>query len=486
MTSSETESTPDGAVPVDPGPVDPGADDPSMILQAGFVHHDAGRLTDAVGFYRRALALAPDFPGLRNRLGATLILLEQDREEALALLDAATVAEPNDPNPWINLTTQRLKNLDLVGALAAGARAVELAPTSAMAAGNYSLALKDAGRWEEADALAARAAAIDPRDLKYRFGKGILDLVQGRYDAGWPAFEVRWDGSGELSGKRPVLPGPTWRGEPLAGKTLLVWGEQGMGDVLQFCRYVPLLADYVHARGGALVWNTFPQMGGLLFRTLGQRPDICVQGGLPSLPPFDYEFSMLSIPHLLSTREDAVPGPAPYLRADPRAAARWKNWFGRDPRLKVGLAWTGSATHQRNPFRAVGLARMAAAFGGVREAAFYSLQQGAGADIAAARAQGFDVVDHTAEFSTFDDTAAFVDGLDVVITVCTSIAHLSGALGKPTWILLDRNPHWVWGLERTDSPWYPAATLYRQTRFADWSGPLKAVTRDLRGLARGR
>jgi ADP-heptose:LPS heptosyltransferase len=118
--------------------------------------------------------------------------------------------------------------------------------------------------------------------------------------------------------------------------------------------------------------------------------------------------------------------------------------------------------------------------------AFYSLQQGAGADVEAARRQGFDVEDHTAEFSTFDDTAAFVDGLDVVITVCTSIAHLSGALGKPTWILLDRNPHWVWGLARADSPWYPTATLYRQSRFADWSGPLKAVTRDLKALAKSR
>ena len=460
--------------------------DASAILQRGFDHHDRGDLAAAAACYRQTLAMAPDYPGLRNRLAATLVLLDQDRDEALDLLEAAAAAEPHDPHPWINLTTQRLRRMDLAGALAAGRRAVELAPASAMAAGNYALALKDAGRWDEAEAFAARALALDPADLKYRFGMGTLDLVRGRYEAGWPAFEVRWDGSGELSGKRPVLPGPTWRGEPLAGKTLLVWGEQGMGDMLQFCRYAPLLADYVHARGGRLVWNTFPQMGGLLFRTLADRPDVCVQGGLSSLPPFDYEFSMLSVPWLLGTREDKIPGPTPYLRADRAAAARWRTWFDRDPRLRVGLAWTGSASHQRNPYRAVGLERLRGALAGVRGAAFYSLQQGAGADVDAARRTGFDVADHTPEFATFDDTAAFVDGLDVVITVCTSIAHLSGAMGKPTWVLLDRNPHWVWGLDRSDSPWYPTAKLYRQSCFADWSEPLKAIARDLGKLAETR
>jgi hypothetical protein len=250
-----------------------------------------------------------------------------------------------------------------------------------------------------------------------------------------------------------------------------------MGDVLQFCRYAPLMADYVHAQGGRMVWNTFPQMGGLPFRTLAERPDVCVQGGLPSLPPFDYEFSLLSVPWLLQTREETIPGPTGYLRADPQAAGKWRTWMAQDKRLKVGLAWTGSATHQRNPYRATGLERMRAAFAGLRDVAFYSLQQGAEADVEGARREGFEIADHTAEFSTFDDTAAFVDALDVVVTVCTSIA---------TWILLDRNPHWVWGLDRTDSPWYPTATLYRQSRFADWSGPLKAVARDLRTAAKRR
>ncbi len=462
---------------------DVAADDPSVVLQAGFDHHDAGRLDAAVVCYRRVLLLAPHYPGVRNRLAATLLLLEQAPDEALALLEAAAAAEPLDPNAWTNLTTQRLKNFDLAGALAAGARAVALAPTSAMAAGNYSLVLKDAGRWAEADALAARAAALAPDELKYRFGKGILDLALGRYESGLREFETRWEGSGELSGKRPALPGPTWRGESLAGKTLLAWGEQGMGDVLQFCRYAPLLADYVHARGGRLVWNTFPQMGGLLFRTLADKPDVCVQGGVSSLPPFDYEFSLLSVPFLLGAREDCIPGPTPYLRADPQAAARWKTGFAADHRLKVGLAWAGSTSHQRNRFRAVGLERLRIAFGELRDVAFYSLQPGAETEVAAARGQGFDIADHTAAFADFDDTAAFVDGLDIVITVCTSIAHLSGALGKSTWILLDRNPHWVWGTQRADSPWYPTATLYRQSRFADWGAPLEAVTQDLRALA---
>jgi len=312
----------------------------------------------------------------------------------------------------------------------------------------------------------------------------MLELMRGHYAQGWPLHEARWDGSMELGGHRPAMPGPVWRGEPLAGKTLLVWGEQGMGDVLQFCRYIPMLAKRVHDEGGRLVWNSFPQLGALLPRSLASHvDDYSAGGGVESLPPFDFEIPLLSLPWIFDTREDTIPARSPYLFADPTAGELWKKRFAGESRLKVGLTWTGSLGHQRNPFRRVELERYAAHFGGLQNVAFYSLQPGATADVAAARAAGLPMADYTAELATFDDTAAFIDALDLVITVCTSVAHLSGALGQRTWVLLDVNPHWVWLLDRADSPWYPSATLYRQPQFGQWEPVLEAVTRDLATLA---
>ena len=170
--------------------------------------------------------------------------------------------------------------------------------------------------------------------------------------------------------------------------------------------------------------------------------------------------------------------------ADAAATDAWRTALAGEQRLKVGLAWTGSLSHQRNRFRRVGLERYAEAFGGLQQnVAFYSLQPGAQHDIEAARSAGFVVNDCTREWRTLDDTAAFVGALDLVITVCTSAAHLSGALGQRTWVLLDANPHWVWQHDRHDSPFYPSASLYRQKTFADWQPVMDAVAADLRHLA---
>lgn len=187
---------------------------------------------------------------------------------------------------------------------------------------------------------------------------------------------------------------------------------------------------------------------------------------------------------MLGLDTDALFTSAPYLHADAAATDAWRHALSGETRLKVGLAWTGSLTHQRNRFRRVGLERYADAFAGMqKDVAFYSLQPGAQHDVEAAKATGFDVIDMTREWKTLDDTAAFVGALDLVITVCTSVAHLSGALGQSTWVLLDANPHWVWQHDRRDSPFYPSSTLYRQRTFADWRPVLDEVTTDLRALA---
>ncbi|MFM0638463.1 tetratricopeptide repeat protein [Paraburkholderia metrosideri] len=461
--------------------------DPHRALahfRSGYALQMANRHSEAITPYRRALAIDPKLPQLRNNLAGALMHTGGDLSEQLSLLESAVHDEPGHGDAWTNLTQASRVNLNLPRALEAGARAVQCAPHSPLAHNNYALALREAQRWDEAEHAERTACALAPNNATMRANLSMLHLMRGDYAHGWQIHEARWDGSLELGGNRPAMPAPTWRGEPLAGKTLLVWGEQGMGDVLQFSRYIPLLAERVHRESGLLVWNSFPQMGALLTRSLSDHvDDYSAGGGVESLPPFDYEIPLLTLPLIFDTREETIPNATPYLRADAAASALWRQRLAGETRLKVGLTWTGSLGHQRNPFRRVGWERYAEHFGSMQDVAFYSLQPGAGTDVAAARAAGLPMSDYTAEFATFDDTAAFVSALDLVITVCTSAAHLSGALGQRTWVLLDVNPHWVWLLDRPDSPWYSSATLYRQPQFGQWDPALKAVARDLSALA---
>ncbi|OLL33659.1 hypothetical protein BTH42_00910 [Burkholderia sp. SRS-W-2-2016] len=461
--------------------------DPHSALahfRVGYALQMANRHADAIAPYRRALALDAALPQLRNNLASALMLTGGELDEQLALLESAVRDTPQDGNAWINLANAYRRKPDLPRALDAGAQAVQHAPQSPLAYNNYALTLREAQRWDEAEQAATAACELAPHAPTMRSNLGMLQLVRGNYAQGWPSHEARWEGSQELGGNRPVLPAPTWRGESLAGKTLLVWGEQGMGDLLQFCRYIPLLAERVHRDGGRLLWNSFPQMGGLLARSLAAHVDgYSAGGGVDTLPPMDYEIPLLSLPLIFDTREDTIPAASPYLFADPAACEAWRQRLAGDPGLKVGLTWTGSRGHQRNPFRSVGWQRYARHFAGIEGVTFYSLQPDATDDVTAARAAGLPMIDHTASLASFDDTAAFVSALDLVITVCTSVAHLSGALGQRSWVLLDVNPHWVWLLERSDSPWYPSATLYRQPGFGEWEPALEAVARDLRALA---
>ncbi|MFL9867684.1 tetratricopeptide repeat protein [Paraburkholderia fungorum] len=461
--------------------------DPHRALahfRVGYALQMVSRHGEAIAPYRRALAIDPTLPQLRNNLAGALALTGGDLNEQLALLESTVHDDPGNGDAWTNLIQASRVNLNLPRALEAGARAVQCAPHSSLACNNYALALREAQRWDEAEQAAKTACALAPGNATMRSNLSMLQLMRGDYANGWQTHEARWDGSLELGGNRPAMPAPTWQGESLAGKTLLVWGEQGMGDVLQFSRYIPLLASRVHREGGRLVWNSFPQMGALLARSLCDQVDAySAGGGVDSLPPFDYEIPLLSLPLIFGTREETIPAETPYLHADIAAGKSWQKRLSGETRLKVGLTWTGSAGHQRNPFRRVGWERYAEHFGDMQNVAFYSLQPGAEADVVAARAAGLPMSDYTAEFASFDDTAAFVHALDLVITVCTSVAHLSGALGQRTWVLLDVNPHWVWLLDRPDSPWYPGATLYRQPRFGQWDPALGAVARDLGALA---
>ncbi|WP_244110231.1 tetratricopeptide repeat protein [Burkholderia cenocepacia] len=460
-------------------------DSPHAAFNCGYALQIAERHTEAIAPYRRVLELAPAWPSLKNNLALAIRLTGGDPEIEHALLEGALDDNPGDARAWTNAVITRLERLDLDGAMRAATQAFALAPESPLVANNAATALKEAGQWDAAQAYAQRAIELAPHNPAYRHNLSLLQLARGDFTSGWRNYEARWDGSGELRGRLPVFSGPRWRGESLAGKTLLVWGEQGIGDVLQFCRYVPLLAERVRREGGRIVWNSFPQMGALLERSLAQHVDAYdVATQTDALPAFDFELPLMSIPWMLGLDGDVFATQGPYLHADRAATDAWRTALAGEKRLKVGLAWTGSLTHGRNRYRRVGLDRYADAFGRLQDdVAFYSLQPGAQHDVEAARANGFAVNDYTHEWKTLDDTAAFIGALDLVITVCTSVAHLSGALGQFTWALLDANPHWVWQHDRPDSPFYPSVSLYRQSTFADWNPVLNDVAGDLRALA---
>ncbi|WP_109477786.1 tetratricopeptide repeat-containing glycosyltransferase family protein [Paraburkholderia sp. C35] len=454
-------------------------------MRAGYALQMANRHGDALAPYRHALSLDPAFPQLRKNLAIALNLTGGDVEEERQLLEAAVAADPSDFDLWINLMSARRACFDLDGALAAARRAVELDADSAVAHGNLAQALKEAQQWDEAQTHAAAACARAPDNASLQTSLGVLHLLRGNYADGWLAHEARWnDPASMLTSGRPQFGKPQWRGESLEGKTLLVWGEQGMGDVLQFCRFIPLLAQRVHREGGHIVWNSFPQMGALLPRSFGMHVDVySAAREIDALPPFDFELPLVSAPLMLGTRVDSIPSGVPYLHADDARRNAWRARLADEKRLKVGLAWTGSLNHGRNRFRRVGTQRYAQAFRDIEGVAAYSLQPGATTDVEAARAAGLPIADFTNEWRDFDDTAAFVSELDLVISVCTSAAHLASALGQRTWVLLDVNPYWTWMTDRRDSPWYPTATLYRQREFAQWQPVMDEVARDLRALA---
>jgi len=458
---------------------------PAAAFNCGYALQMAGRHADAIVPYRKVLDLAPAWPSLKNNLALAIRMSGGDSDVEHALVEGALDDDPHDARAWTNAVITRLNRFDLDGAQRAATRAVWLAPGSPRATNNAAAMLKEAQQWDDAERYALRTCALDPHDPAHRYNLSLLRLARGDFASGWADYEARWRGAGELRGRLPVFAQPRWRGESLAGKTLLVWGEQGLGDVLQFSRYLPLLAERVHREGGRIVWNVFPELGALIARSLGHHADVFDIGTrIERLPDHDYELPLMSIPWLLGLDADALVTSVPYLRADVAATDAWRNALAGERRMKVGLVWTGSLTHQRNRFRRVGLERYADAFGNLQQdVAFYSLQPGAQHDIEAARAAGFEVSDMTREWKTLDDTAAFIGALDLVITVCTSVAHLSGALGQFTWVLLDANPHWVWQHDRRDSLFYPGASLYRQRTFADWGPVLDEAAADLRDLA---
>jgi len=451
--------------------------DKAMALQAQFAEAacDKGsalieldRYTEAVESFDLAIGWRPDYADAYVYRGNALRGLQED---ALAVqsFKAGLAINPAFASGHLNLGNALLAQGDYEGALASYDRTIALRPQDAMAYSNRSGVLKHLHRFDEALHSCEHAVALAPDFAFGQWNHSLLLLLLGDLRAGFEKYHWRWK-TDTFQVIRRNFPQPLWLGqENLKGQTLLIHTEQGLGDTIQFARYAQVLAE----RGARLVLEVEPALYDLL-RTL-PGVDTLVRQRDP-LPAFDLYCPLMSAPIGCGTTLDTVPCAVPYLRTNPAKVWGWQERLGPKTRPRVGLVWSGSTTHQADHLRSLALTELLGAL--PAEFEYVSLQKEIRPpDMAAVQASG--MAQYGDDLLTMDDTAALCACMDLVIAVDTSVAHLAGALGLPVWVLLPHMPDWRWLLDRSDSPWYPSARLYRQTRAGDWNAPLAQVRADL-------
>lgn len=434
---------------------------PEFLNDLGVALDESGRWDEAMQALGGALALRPNYPEALNN--QALILLRLNRpEEALAGYDRAVLLKPDYASAWVN----RADALSALGrfeeALASVDRALALDTASADAWTRRGDMLGYLRRLDEAELAYAKALQIEPDNAAAALHLAFPLLREGRYAEGLPLYEHRW--RGPLKDARVELPMPLWLGEtPVEGKTLLLHSEQGHGDTLMMLRYAPLLAR----RGARVILSVQGPIEALAAEVDG------VSAVVPQdtpLPPYDAHIPLMSLPLALGTRPDAVPG-EPYLRAPEAERRRWAERLGPRSRPRIGLTWSGSPTQKDNRWRSLPLASLEPLFD--LDADLLALQtEMSEADRSTLGA--WPIRDLSAELVSYADTAAVMEAMDLVITVCTSAANLAGGLGRPAFVMLGAVADWRWGLDPDASPWFPSARLFRQDRIGAWD---QVVTR---------
>lgn len=448
-------------------------DNVAALRLLGLVLHEARHLQEAAGIYRQTFALDPNDHMIATNLAACLSDLG-DLDDAVAACEHALRLKPDHAPAYTNLGIIFEKQQRVADAVAAHRCAVASDPSYAKGHANLAVALRNAGELDEALAVSARAVALDPEQPLAQYNHAHFLLMNGHFAEGFEAY--RWRRRCKtLSDGDPHFSEPEWQGEPLKGRTLLVFAEYGLGDALHFVRYLPL----VTASGGKIILQVQPALASLL----RQLPDVTVIPRGEALPPFDLQVPLMSLPRLFGTTLDNVPADGPYLHADPGKLSRWRTVLGCEARLKVGVVWAGNPRHkgdrQRSLPAAAVLPRLV--MPGVQ---LYSLQKEPRAeDVPVLAALGGDIIDLAPALGDFADTAAAVAALDLVIAVDTSVAHLAGALGRPVWMLTPYALDWRWLRDREDSPWYPTMRLFRQRRPREWDDPLMRLAAALAVLA---
>ena len=390
-------------------------------------------------------------------------------QDAEACYRQAITLDTGSKEAWLNLgVVQRQLNLH-DAALASYAQAIALQADYARAYVNRGLVLHDLGRLSEAIAQFDTALRIQPGMGEAYWNKALALLTLGDYRAAWPLYEWRWINHSAAPPSADTTP-PLWNGSaPLAGKRILVQCEQGLGDTIQFCRYLPLLAEM----GAEVIFEAYAPLVGLMQSLTGVAKVIPHNTVCDAL---DYRVLLMSLPMVFGTTVSTVPVSERYLIAPPDALRQWASRLGQRQRLRVGLVWRGSPSHQDDRKRSLALDQLLAHL--PPDFDYVSLQYQPNAGEQATLAQ-HGVIDLTRDIVDFSDTAALCAQLDLVISVDTSVAHLSGALGIPCWILVTHSADWRWLVDRSDCVWYPKTRIYRQLEAGNWDSAIRAVARDL-------
>jgi tetratricopeptide (TPR) repeat protein len=450
----------DRAIEIDPG-------NAAIQCNRGVALENLGRHEAALESYDRAIAMRADFAEAHYDRGNVLKALG-DWESALASYERAVAINPGFVEAHFNkgFALYAVRRLD--AALESYDRAIALRPDYAEAYSNRGTVQRDLMQWEAAASSFDRAIELKPDYAEAHVNKGIASLQAGDLLCGWTEYEWRWKlGDTSTLAWRRAFSQPRWSGrEALSGKTILLHDEQGLGDTLQFCRY----AREVARLGATVILEVQKPLVSLL-ESLPGVSRVIARGD--ELPPFDYWCPLMSVPLAVETRLDSIPHGAGYLRADAGRVAAWQAKLGPRTKPRIGLTWGGSTALKSIPLAEL-LRHLPSTF------EYVSLQKEMREADRETLNLNASILNFADELRDFGDTAALAECLDAVISVDTSVAHLCGALGRPTWVMLMASPDWRWLLDRGDSPWYPTVRLYRQDKPGDWGGALERVAADLR------
>lgn len=448
--------------------------DPEAKLRLGSWLMSQRRCSEALPLLREAAELKPDSAAAHMALGAALHGAGRESEAFLALDRAAELA-PDDfaaqllavlavrwttDSAWVKRARRRLE------------RAVRIGPKNPQQWNQLGAANNELLQVEAACACYERAIELSPDFTHAHWNLGMTLLLRGQLEKGWQEFEWRTIAMPALA-RRGASP-PRWHGEDVKGRALLLYTEGGLGDALHFIRYAPL----VQHRGARVVVECHPSLVSLIRRVQGVEM-VVARGTEP--PPCDFSCPLQSLPGIIGTTMQSIPGRVPYLFTDPLIIQSWRSRFADFPEFRVGLVWAGS---EREDKSVDGRSRSLALFeplSRVRGVKLFSLQTGPQA--VQLQASAFALTDVAANLIDFSETAGLIESLDLVISVDTSVAHLAGGLGRPVWVLVPSVPDFRWLLDRSDSPWYPTMRLYRQELGGSWESVVARIATDLAAQA---
>jgi len=437
----------------------------------GVVLRHLKRHEEALANCDKAIALKPDYAEAHHNRGSTLHYLKR-YEESLASCDKAIALKPD----YAEAYGDRGVALHYFGRheeiLASCDKAIALKPDYAGAHHGRGAALHYLQRYEEALANFDAAIALKPDYAEARHNRSLTLLTLGKFEQGWQQYEWRKRLDDPVGNR--VFEQPAWLGkETIEGRHLFLHWEQGLGDTIQFCRYAKL----VQAMGVKVTLSVQTPLRRLIAQI---SPDMEVIGGDETPPAFDYHCPLMSLPLAMGTTLETIPSEPRYLAADARLRAEWATRLPPKRKPRIGLMWRGRPDNKSDHNRSMDLAALLPLFGDSAE--WIWLQKELSDEEAALLRQNKQAAFIGNDPKDFNDAAALIELMDLVITVDTSMVHLAGALGKPVWLLQCYNAEWRWLLNRTDSPWYPSARLFRQHEAGNWSGVIDMVRNELRGL----